>query len=376
LTGQDPPAPDRLRPMKPSPTNLPLAGIAGGLPVEPADDLSGRAPGTRFVVRLALYLVGAAGAALCVALLVRAGLAEVVALVVSAGAAVFAVAAFHLVPLLADTLAWRRLLPAGDRPRLHRLLGMRWIGESVNGLLPVAQVGGDIVRARLVGLAGAPAATAAASVVVGITAGVLTQVLFAMLGLGLLLAMPAPGVAAGTLLIGLATGALCVAGFCAVQRAGMVRILKAVSSRFIHSGAWQARLARGRSLDAAIHALYRDRRGFAACCAWTMISWVAGAGEVWLALSVLGHPVGFVEALILESAGQAARGGFFFVPAGLGVQEGGLLVVGQWLGVPPEISLAMSVLKRIRELIFGVPGLVAWQVVEARHLFGAAGSRR
>ncbi len=94
------------------------------------------------------------------------------------------------------------------------------------------------------------------------------------------------------------------------------------------------------------------------------MGWLAGVGEVWLALYFLGHPVTLVEALILESLGQAVRSAGFAIPGALGVQEGGLLVLGALVGLPGEVAIGLSLVKRARELTLGLPGLAAWQVAE------------
>jgi uncharacterized membrane protein YbhN (UPF0104 family) len=70
---------------------------------------------------------------------------------------------------------------------------------------------------------------------------------------------------------------------------------------------------------------------------------------------------------------QAVRHLAFVVPSGLGVQEAGLVVFGGALGVDGELAIAISMVKRVRELLCGLPSLVSWQWVEARrmHLVGA-----
>ena len=73
--------------------------------------------------------------------------------------------------LLADTLSWRALLARSERPGLGSMVVKRWIGGSINGLLPVAQVGGDIVRAHLLARAGVAGPVAGASVVLDATSG-------------------------------------------------------------------------------------------------------------------------------------------------------------------------------------------------------------
>ena len=93
-----------------------------------------------------------------------------------------------------------------------------------------------------------------------------------------------------------------------------------------------------------------------------------GTGEVWLAMHFLGHPVTLLEALVLESLVGAVRAAAFAVPGGLGVQEGGFIVLGSLLGVDATAALSLSLVKRVRELAFGLPGLLVWQLKEGRRL--------
>jgi hypothetical protein len=34
------------------------------------------------------------------------------------------------------------------------------------------------------------------------------------------------------------------------------------------------------------------------------------------------------------------------------------------LGIPAEMGLALALIRRVRELAFGIPGLIAWQIIE------------
>src|SRR5437867_12079348 len=143
-----------------------------------------KAPGK---IQITVWLLGLAGAALFTVLLIRQGAPQVGAAFASAGWAIAAVVMYHLaVPVLLDAAAWWVLFPRSDRLPLRKLFWMRWIGESVSTLVPSAAVGGDIVRARLAAINGAPLAAAAASVLVDITLGVFTQAAFTLLGLVLI----------------------------------------------------------------------------------------------------------------------------------------------------------------------------------------------
>jgi uncharacterized membrane protein YbhN (UPF0104 family) len=84
---------------------------------------------------------------------------------------------------------------------------------------------------------------------------------------------------------------------------------------------------------------------------------------------MLGHPVDIGTAFLFESLGQAIRTGAFAVPGGLGIQEGGYVVVGSVLGIDPAVALALSLARRVRELLFGLPGLIVWQGTAIGRIF-------
>jgi uncharacterized membrane protein YbhN (UPF0104 family) len=119
-------------------------------------------------------------------------------------------------------------------------------------------------------------------------------------------------------------------------------------------------------LHTALAALYRAPRRLLLAMQWHSISWLLGGPEVCLALWFLGHPVGLAEGLVIESLGQALKSVGFAVPGALGVQEGGYIVVCGLFGVPPEVAIALSLMKRLREVVLGVPGLVAWRMSGVR----------
>jgi putative membrane protein len=323
-------------------------------------------------VQLTFYLLAFAGAALFTALLIREGAPQVGKAVASAGWAIILVIAYHLlVPVFLDTLAWWVLIPKSDRLPVRKLFWMRWIGESVSTLVPSAAVGGDIVRARLAAINGVPLSVSGASVLVDITLGVFTQAGFTVLGLALLVAATGQKSFVRPTLIGTFIGIVAVGGFYFAQRLGMFRFIGLIIARLANSPEWQSLVQSGEALDRAIRALYARRRGVVVCCAWTMVSLVSGSGEIWIALHALGLPATVVNALILQSMALTIRNAAFAVPAGLGVQEGGYLFIGNLLGIPGDAAFALSLIARVRELALGIPGLIAWQIIEGRRLLRA-----
>jgi putative membrane protein len=334
-----------------------------------------KAPGRVYLI---IYGLGLAGAGLFTALLIRQGASQVGAAVATAGWSIVAVIAFHFtVPLFLDAVAWWVLFPKSDRPQLRGMVWMRWIGESVSTLVPSAAVGGDLVRARLAAIKGASLPIAVGSVLVDLTLGVFTQAAFTLLGLVLLVEVSGQRNFVRPTLLGILAGVLAVAGFYFVQRLGMFRFLGLIIARLASSPEWQSLVQSGETLDRTVRTLYARRRGIVLCCVVTIVSLVGGSGEIWIALRALGLHATLANALILQSMALTIRSAAFAVPSGLGVQEGGYLVVGNLLGFPGDAAFALSLIARVRELAIGLPGLVAWQLIEGRRLWraGAVGAR-
>jgi putative membrane protein len=278
-----------------------------------------------------------------------------------AGWGIVLIALFHLPPLWADAVGWQRLLRRELRPSILTMLRARWIGESINDLLPVLQMGGNVVKAWLLTARGVPAGLAGASVVIDMTLVVLSQILFTLIGLGL----AAPTLGGGrpflVVVVGTAIMAILLGGFFLVQRKGFFGLAVLISGRFL-GGQQRGSLSDGAaSIDAEVNRLYGDRPALVASCFWHLMAWILGVGEVWFALRLLGHPVGIGTALLFESLGQVIRTGAFAVPGGLGIQEGGYVLVGAALGIEPGVALALSLARRVRELLLGLPGLAVWQ---------------
>ena len=321
---------------------------------------------------MTVWLLGIAGAALFIAIILHQNLSKVGEAFATAGWAIVAVVVYHLVvPVFLDTLAWWVLFPRSDRLPLRKLLWMRWIGESVSTLVPSAAVGGDLVRARLAAISGAPLPIAAATVLVDLTLGVFTQAAFTILGVILLVGVTGQRNFVRPTLIGTLIGVAGVVGFYFVQRRGMFGFLAKIVARLANSPEWQSLVAGGQTLDQTVRALYARRKAVVACCAWTIVSLVAGSGEIWIALHALGLHATVANAVILQSMVLTIRSAAFAVPSGLGVQETGYYFVGQLLGIPDYLAITLALIARVRELALGIPGVICWQLIEARRLWRA-----
>ncbi|MCP5373231.1 MAG: flippase-like domain-containing protein [Hyphomicrobiales bacterium] len=317
------------------------------------------------------FLFLALGGAVLALVAARVDLGAAAAAAASVGWGLAAIALFRLLPIGFDAAGWRALIPGRVPPNLHWIWLLRWIGESVNTLLPVAQVGGDVVRARLLRRPGKSGAPAAASVVADFTVGLAAQAAFALF-VTLLLAVQVGG---GTELAGtgfaLAGAAVLFGLFYLAQRRGLIAGAARLLSRAVGARA-AGFAASAREVDGAVRDLYGDRARVGACAAWRLAGWFVRAGEVLLIAHYLDLPMGIAGALVIEGMTHAVRSAAFLLPGALGAQEAGVVAVCVLLGLPAEAGLALALVKRLRELAVGLPGLLAWMVVERRRAGAAA----
>jgi putative membrane protein len=318
-----------------------------------------------------MIVAAAFGFALVVYLIIDSGAGEVARAMLVVGWGLLPITFFHFVPLFFSALSWRELLPVSSRPNVIGISWIRWIRESINALLPVAGVGGDIASARLAHLRGVPGSQAAASMVVDTTVGVLTQLVFVIAGATLLAIRSTEHATLRVVwaeLIGICVFIVAVGTFVLFQHRSMFgRFVKL--ARGLLPEKWLSGVAGNASaIDDAVIAAYRRGPAFWRANAWRLVGWAAGTGEVWLVMQFLGQPLGVVDAFILESLTSGVRAAAFMVPGALGALEGGFVLFGALLGLPAETALTISLSKRVRELALGLPGLLVWYWVEAHYL--------
>jgi len=322
------------------------------------------------VLKSASYFAALLGLAAIVVLSQRQGVADIAGLLQHAGPPLLLLVPFHALPLLLDAMGWRVLVAVHDPQRRAGLPYLFWassIREAVARLLPLASVGGELVGIRLAMQRGIDGARASAGIVVQLLLSIGNQLLFALLGLGLVLLQPGATTLAQHIGLGLLLSApLPLLGLLALRHGRLFERAHRILGRVV-GNSLQARLRLdGAALDDSIRGYLRQPRVLLAAMAWEFAGLVVGSFENWIALRPLGQPVGLLTALSLEAATQAARHLFFMMPAGLGVQEAGLLLVGPLLGVPADDALALSLCKRLRDLLFGVPALLSWPLLERR----------
>ena len=208
-----------------------------------------------------VYVLGFAGGALFVVLLIREGAQQVGLAIARVGWGLLAITLFHLVQTLSDAAGWLVLIPKQNRVSLTSSFFLHWLGESINNLLPTGRVGGDIVVARVAAMWGMPLRIATAAMIVDITIGIITKVIFIVASSILLVAATGRTDLTRPALVAVLTGTVAVAGFYAVQRMGIFRWTATLASRVAKSPGADSFVQGGEALDQTIRVLYSRRRG-------------------------------------------------------------------------------------------------------------------
>jgi putative membrane protein len=223
-------------------------------------------------------------------------------------------------------------------------------------------------------LAGISTTIATASTIVDVTLELFGQLGYTALGLFCLLYLRPDLEIAPTVAIGLAVAGLLAAGFLGFQRHGFDLLDR--FARVLGRG-WADKTAVGAAaLHAALVAIYRRRARVFWSFALHLACWIASTLEAWLALRFAGASLGFATVLLIESLLYAARSVAFAVPNAVGVQEGAYIILGASFGLTPETALALSLLKRARDLAIGLPALGVWQWLEGARLWRRIATRR
>ena len=307
-----------------------------------------------------------AGLALIGVLVGYFGADAVIRSLIAIGWAGFAtICLIHLVLIAVMGMAWWALLPG---TRLWISIWGRLVRDAASEVLPLSQVGGYVLGARSIALTGVPGTSAAASTIVDVSLEFIAQIAFTGLALAWLIRLWPEAPVALPVATGLAAAAILAAGLLVAQRRGFGSIDRVAG---ILGRAWLEKTAAigAAALHAAIGEIYRRRCRLCASFILHLFCWIAATVEIWLALRLAGTPLDFGVVLVIEGLLYAVRSVAFAIPNAVGVQEGAYIMLGASFGLTPDMALALSLLKRARDLALGLPVLGVCQLLEGRRLW-------
>jgi putative membrane protein len=314
-------------------------------------------------MRFGVVVAALIGFAVTIYLILHIGVASILGSIENVGWPGFAIICGYAL-LLECVLGggWFALLPDTMRGRYLTFLIGRQVRDSAGDVLPFSQIGGIVVGARAVILRNVPTPLAFASMIADVTTELMAQVVFIAIGAALCIARlrAAHSPLANALLIGIALMVPGVGAFVVLQQRGSA-LANSLAGRFVPSAVKHAA-----AFNAALGEIYEARWRLAASAATHLAGWLMSGIGVWITMRLIGGRIDLFSAIAIEALLAGLRSATVFVPASIGVQEAGYATLAPLFGLPPEVGLAASLLKRARELTIGVPVLIAWQAAEGR----------
>ncbi len=289
------------------------------------------------------------------------------ALVHRAGIALGWVVPLRFAALGLDARGWWSLFPERrDAPSWWRLTLLAFVRDGINNLLPVVRVGGEMVAVRLLGQRGVPTPLAAASIVVEISVTLVVLIVLTFAGLGALLVRIGAEPFVTSMLLAAILSAVMVGAFLMLQvRVGLAGGVERLLARVLRREA-RTRPDAFAHFDRDVLAIYARFGGLLRCAGWQVMGLAGGMAEMWWVLRLIRVPISIDALFVLESLILALQSLSFAVPAALGVQEGGFVLLGSALGLGPDVSLLLALVRRMRQVVTGLPALALWRWQEAQ----------
>jgi putative membrane protein len=319
-------------------------------------------------LKVATYVGGAAGIVLLLALILHADVFAMAETLRTAGWDLLWLIPYRTTFFLLYAIGWLVLLRPSDPGRRAGFGFLFWVTavrEAIDRLLPVASVGGSVIGIRLVRWRGLETAAVSASVIIEIVLTLVVSYVFTAIGLFLLVDAGSAREYRNVMIAFLLSLPVPVTTLLLLRYGSVFGRLEKLARPILGSALSHEGAA---SLDHELRASLHRRWRLLFAGATQLVALVSGSFEIWFALRLFGHPIDAAPAIALESMTLAVRHLAFVVPAGLGVQEAGLILFGHALGINSELALAVSMAKRVRELAWGLPCLISWQWQEGRRL--------
>jgi len=305
------------------------------------------------------------GLAVAFWLLLHIGIAPVFSAIGSVGIGGFALICLYGCTVVAMMgSGWFALIPHGHGRELLTCIIGRQTRDSAGDILPFSQFGGILIGARYAILRGISAPLAFASMVADVTTELMAQIAFIVIGVALGIAQLRASASLGPYVNALLLGTFLlvpgIAAFVFLQQRGSA-FAERLAARFL-----PAAMKHTAAFGQAMTAMYASPARLAASSTIHLVAWIGSGIGIWISVRLIGGHISIFSALAIEALLAALRSATVFVPSAIGVQEAGYAALMPLFGLGPEVGLAVSLLKRARDVVVGVPVLLAWQAMESR----------
>ncbi len=257
----------------------------------------------------------------------------------------------------------------------HRTFGFRHAfavrlgGEAISFLTFTGPLLGEATKVALLRKR-VPLAYGVSALVVDNILYNLSVALFILSGaVVMLLAYDLPSVIQGVLysIAGLATVGIAIAVWAARRRVMLLTWTIDLLGRFrLHPKFLTSRRNHISDLESHVYDFYSHRpRAFFAMIGLNLLSHASSVFEVYVTLRMLGYSPAVHAAYVIESLTKVINFAFGFVPATIGVYEGGTEIILQTLGFAAATGVTLALVRKAGTLFWTVIGLfvLAWRTV-------------
>lgn len=316
-------------------------------------------------MKLGVIAAAAIGLGLALWLILHIGIGQVWGTIATVGVGGFMLLCIYglcVVALLG--VAWFVLIPNRTPRDLATFIIARQARDSAGDILPFSQLGGIVIGARATILRGIAPPLAFASAITDVTTELMAQVAFVLIGIALCIAQLRGSESTAPYVDGLILGTLLlvpgIAAFIVLQQRGS-ELARRLAGRFLPKT-----LEHTAAFSEQMREMYGSPARLAVASTIHLISWIASSGFIYLSVRLAGAQIDFFSCIAIEALLAALRSATVFVPAAIGVQEAGYAALMPLFGLGSDVGLAVSLLRRARDVVIGVPVLLAWQAFEGR----------
>jgi putative membrane protein len=320
-------------------------------------------------MRIGVFIAAVLGLAVAVYVVLHIGIDQVVSAVSRVGFSGYALVVLTSVALpFVLGLAWFTLVADSAPISRYPVFALaRQIRDSASDVLPFSQIGGVVIGIRAIILRGLPPPIAFASGIADITTELMAQLAFIAVGTALCVAQLQASASTApyfkAIILGLGLMIPGMAAFIFLQHRGS-SFAMSLAKRWLPNAVQHAQ-----AFNDAIRAIYRAPARVALSATIHLVGWIVSGIVTYVAIRTLGARIDLLSAIAIESLLGALRSATAFVPASIGVQEVGYATLTPLFGLGPEIGLAVSLIRRARDITIAVPVLLTWQAMEGHRAF-------
>ena len=283
-------------------------------------------------------------------------------LLLQLGTGFLLILAIYSVVTWLDTIAWKKNFNPEEETRfnLWQLWTIRQVGEAYNTITPLGTLGGEPVKSQLLKERhGLSLKRGMASQVVARTTFLLGLILFFIPGTFLIVQsnIVSDNFKSASL-IGMAIFSTVILLFLLFQVTGALSVITGWISRLPLGNKIGVLMNKLEVVDRSISSYYEQHtKRVIQSILYAFAGWVIGLGELYVTLYFLGFQPDLIDLWVIEALAQLVRAGSFFIPLSLGAQEGGLILIFTAMGMPADLGLTVSFVRRIKELLWVGLGL-------------------